>query len=416
MSSTEERERLPSGPPVRRWRPVCRWILVAGSLILGLGIAASEAAMDDPKAELTVLRESPDGDCTVRYTDPLSGRERVGPFRCDPDRDPVLGDWSIGWVVSYGPWKGDLYNHAWQGTPANDVNDGLVLWGGLLTLGALLVGGVRVLYRVGDRRALARPEREPEPPAPRVSLVKGEPEEPPLDLSYAAVAAVAERRAPEETDPELLPPSLGREAPWWRDRTLLRSSQVPETLLFLAGGLVLGALWWWLREVVLLAWGLVATARALWLGRGAVREGIPAARSLARAAQGPGPVRRRYALLRRHGEETAVLVLFPLFPPAGGERDRAEGSLEVLPPGTRRLPWTGLPAPVGIVELYGDIDGLEPGEGGAAAGAVEGRPDDPSRPVVVRWTEGRPLWPLHGYDPVCPEDARDREYFTALLS
>ncbi|MFD3649372.1 hypothetical protein ACFWVT_16935 [Streptomyces cyaneofuscatus] len=111
MSSTEERERLPSGPPVRRWRPVCRWILVAGSLILGLGIAASEAAMDDPKAELSVLRESSDGDCTVRYTDPLSGQERVGPFRCDPDRDPVMGDRSIGWVVSYGPWKGDLYNH-----------------------------------------------------------------------------------------------------------------------------------------------------------------------------------------------------------------------------------------------------------------------------------------------------------------
>ncbi|MFD3649371.1 hypothetical protein ACFWVT_16930 [Streptomyces cyaneofuscatus] len=126
-----------------------------------------------------------------------------------------------------------------------------------------------------------------------------------------------------------------------------------------------------------------------------------AARSLARAAHGPGPVRRRYALLRRHGEETVVLVLFPL-----------------LPPGTRRLPWTGLPAPVGIVELYGDIDGLEAGEGGAEAEveAMEGRPDDPSRPVAVPWTEGRPLWPLHGYDPVRPEDARDREYFTALLS
>ncbi|MCD9900079.1 hypothetical protein LUR56_08230 [Streptomyces sp. MT29] len=47
---------------------------------------------------------------------------------------------------------------------------------------------------------------------------------------------------------------------------------------------------------------------------------------------------------------------------------------------------------------------------------AEGRPDVPSRPVVVPWTEGRPLWPLHGYDPVRPEDARDGEYFTALLS
>ncbi|MEV4881198.1 hypothetical protein [Streptomyces cyaneofuscatus] len=396
---------------VRRRRPVCRWILVAGSLILGLGIAASEAAMDDPKAELTVLRASPDGDCTVRYTDPMSGQEREGPFRCDPDRDPALGDRPTGWVVSYGPWQGDLYNHEGQGTPAGDVNDGLVLSGGLLTLGALLVGGVRVLYRLDDRRDPARAHPAPVPPAPRVSLVKGDPEEPPLDLSYAAVAAVAERRAPEETDPELLPPPAGREAPWWRDRTLLRSSQAPETLLFLAGALVFGALWCWLHEVMLLVWGLAALAKALWLGWGAVREGIPAARSLARAAHGPGPVRKRYALLRRHGEETAVLVLFP---PHAGPQDVAEGSLDVLPPGTRRLPWTGLPAPVGTVELYGDIDGLESGEGGAVAGA--GTPDGPSRPVVVPWIEGRPLWPLHGYDPVRPEDARDREYFTALLS
>ncbi|MEV8392981.1 MULTISPECIES: hypothetical protein [unclassified Streptomyces] len=125
-------------------------ILLVGAALLGLGIAGSTAASKDPQIDLTVISQQPDGSCEVRWSDPWSGARHEGPFHCDPDRDPLLEDWWTGWVVSYGPWKGDLYDSDWRGTPANDVNDALFLAGAALTLtglAGLVRGAVKRLYR-----------------------------------------------------------------------------------------------------------------------------------------------------------------------------------------------------------------------------------------------------------------------------
>ncbi|MFE4370888.1 hypothetical protein ACFRMN_22105 [Streptomyces sp. NPDC056835] len=151
----------------RRRRGVFRWILLVGVALLGLGIAGSTAASKDPQIDLTVISQQPDGTCEVRWSDPWSGARHEGPFRCDPDRDPLLEDWWTGWVVSYGPWKGDLYDSDWRGTPANDVNDALLLAGAALTLTGLVGlvrGAVKRVYR--PEPADRRPEptdRRPEP-------------------------------------------------------------------------------------------------------------------------------------------------------------------------------------------------------------------------------------------------------------
>ncbi len=63
------------------------------------------ASVDDPQIDLTVLSEEPGGECVVRWKDPWDGRERTGPFRCDPDRDPLLARWETAFVVSYGPGR-----------------------------------------------------------------------------------------------------------------------------------------------------------------------------------------------------------------------------------------------------------------------------------------------------------------------
>ncbi|WP_103533248.1 hypothetical protein [Streptomyces sp. SM11] len=397
-------------PAVPRRRPFWRWVLLVGCAVLGLGIAASEAAMDDPKAELTVVSEAADGDCTVRWADPWSGERREGPFRCDPDRAPVLKNQELGWVVSYGPWKGDLYNAEWDGTPANDVNDLMFLAGVLLTLVSLTGGAVRVVRRKRDRRSLAhRPAHAaPVAPAPRVSLVKGAPGEQPPDLSYAVVAEAAERRAPEPLEPLPPLPPGSRERPWWRSRSLLALSGVLGALYCLALMLAAIALMWWMDGPVPLLASALAAFNTVRLGYLAVRHGIPNARTLARAGRRPEPVRKRYALLRGHVEGAAVLIFFPL---DGGPGALAESSLEIIPPGSSRKPWRGLPAPTGVVELYGDIDGAP-----APDDVARAIPDDDERPIVVPWIDGRPLWPLHGYDAVRPEDVRDRDYFARLLS
>ncbi|PCG84629.1 hypothetical protein CIB93_18245 [Streptomyces sp. WZ.A104] len=401
--------RAPAAVPRRR--PCWRWVLLVGCAVLGLGIAASLAAMDDPKAELTVISESADGDCTVRWADPWSGERREGPFRCDPDRAPILHDREVGWVVSYGPWKGDLYNADWEGTPANEVNDVVFLAGVLLILGSLIGGAIRVVRRMRDRRSFAhRPAHASlvTPPRPRVSLVKGAPAEQGPDLSCAVMSAAAERRAPHVTEPLPPLPPGALERPWWRIGPLLELSATLGTLRSLAVSLAATALWLWLDEPAPLLVGGLAACNAVRLGYRALRHGIPNVRGLVRATRHPGPVRKRYALLRSH-DDTMVLIFFPL---DGGPEAQAESSLEVFPPGTSRKPWRGLPAPTGVAELYGDADGTPTTDGGRT-GAL---PDDAERPLLVPWIDGRPLWPLHGYDAVRPEDVRDREYFAGLLS
>ncbi|KIF69135.1 hypothetical protein HY68_11915 [Streptomyces sp. AcH 505] len=141
-------------PIHHRW--IFRWVLLAGLAVLGLGIAASEAAYDDPQVELTVVKEAPDGSCVVKWKDPWNGTMHRGPFQCDPDRDPLLvGDVDFGWVVSYGPWEGDLYDYRWQGTVANDVNDDLILAGLAVTVIGLGGGTTRFVRRRRARREAA---------------------------------------------------------------------------------------------------------------------------------------------------------------------------------------------------------------------------------------------------------------------
>lgn len=124
----------------------------------------------------------------------------------------------------------------------------------------------------------------------------------------------------------------------------------------------------------------------------AVASGIPRARLLAAAATAPAPRIRRYALLHDGRVNGPTLVLFaaeetPATGPANAAEAghgraphsaapsvdaRPEGLLPLLPPGPRKEPWTGLPAPTGTVELRGWIGG---------------------QPSAVAWIDGRPYWP-----------------------
>lgn len=106
-----------------RHRPIFRWVTAAGLLLVVLGFVVWETGPDYPElelVELTVLEEEPDGTCAVRWTDPYGGGQRTGPYRCDPDRDPLLKDttqfewgslgWDVGHVVAEGDLKGELYD------------------------------------------------------------------------------------------------------------------------------------------------------------------------------------------------------------------------------------------------------------------------------------------------------------------
>ncbi|MFF6780153.1 hypothetical protein [Streptomyces sp. NPDC012510] len=164
-----------------RRRPLFRWVALAAAVVMSLGIAGSVAAERDPQVDLTVVAEDAQGRCTVTWSDPWSGDTRRGPFRCDPGRDPILSDWETGFVVSYGPWKGDLYNADLEGTSANAVNDWLLVVGFLVLVGSGVAGGVRVARRAAERR-LARDVRVSDSPRARVSDVSAECEGPPREV------------------------------------------------------------------------------------------------------------------------------------------------------------------------------------------------------------------------------------------
>ncbi|MFH9957835.1 hypothetical protein ACH4OX_26960 [Streptomyces roseolus] len=127
----KERRRRLTG----RWR----WLFVVSALVLALARTWTDASDADPQIDLTVVSEEADGSCVVRWTDPWDGRERTGPFRCDPERGAGLEDWETGFVVSYGPWKGELYGFQgdrYHGSAAWDTVEAV----GLGSLGGLLVG------------------------------------------------------------------------------------------------------------------------------------------------------------------------------------------------------------------------------------------------------------------------------------
>lgn len=125
------------------WRGAFRWAVLVGLIALVLSGYWAGRSSHDPQVDLTVLSEQSNGDCTVRWTDPFDDGGRTGPFHCDSGRDPLLAYREIGFVVSYGPWKGDLYTSDLRGTSAYDDVDSLGLGGFVLVLAGFTGGAVR---------------------------------------------------------------------------------------------------------------------------------------------------------------------------------------------------------------------------------------------------------------------------------
>ncbi|MFE5882490.1 hypothetical protein [Streptomyces hydrogenans] len=370
-----ERRRLLTG----RWR----WLVVASAAVFALNWNWIGAAEADPQIDLTVVSEEADGGCVVRWTDPWDGTERSGPYRCDPDRDPLLADWETGFVVSYGPWKGDLYGYdadgARHGSQALSAVDTIGLASAAGVLLGLVAGWATFWSRRRRRRSQAREAREavPTPAAP-----EGLAEPPPVRAAYARLAEQAVRQAVPQPGPPRREADV-REVPWWRVRSLRRWSGARDLLLlplFLAGVVLAGFLGAPDRASTVAAVG-VAVLLAVLLVRNAVgfvTGGLPSVRLLVRAATAPVPVVRRRVLLHDPYGGRPVLVLFAAH---GGDDDLPEGVLELMPPGPAKRPWLGLPAePVGTVELRGWLDRADDGD-----------------PIVVAWDEGRPLWPAAPY-------------------
>ncbi|MEU0085081.1 hypothetical protein [Streptomyces sp. NPDC006274] len=373
---------------------IFRWVLLLGVVCLGLGIAGSNASDHDPQIDLTVLSEEADGRCVVRWTDPFDGRERTGPYHCDPGRSPLLHDWSTGFVVSYGPWKGDLYNADWEGTRANHANEAAGLTGLALTPLALIGGAVRrwTRRRAGDAGATA-------PHPGRVDLTKRPPHEagvsarPPL--TYAVFAAEAERQAiPQPRYGSVRRPEADvRDVPWWRVRGL-RAAAGLERLASAAVLIALAPVFWpLLGPAQALLTGAAGLALLLYGGWGTLTRSMPAARLLARAAVAPDPVPKRYTLLHDPYGGAPLLLLFPAH---GGDDDPPESVVTLLPPGTRKRPWLGLPAAaVGTAELHGG-------------------PEESA--FAVPWIEGRAHWPQHPCEELNPGDPENREFLERLAA
>ncbi|MFF2411324.1 hypothetical protein [Streptomyces sp. NPDC058092] len=122
------------------WRGIFRWVFVLGCLLMALATWWSAASDDDPYVDLTVIGERGDGRCAVRWTDPFDGHERTGLFHCARYQASVEG-YESGFVVSYPPFKGDLYDSELRGTPAFMVTD-VVGFSGLALIAFGAVGGV----------------------------------------------------------------------------------------------------------------------------------------------------------------------------------------------------------------------------------------------------------------------------------
>ncbi|WP_432185219.1 hypothetical protein [Streptomyces tendae] len=143
--------------------PFFRWVLAVGLILIGCSAVIYMATPDYPEletVELTVVREEPDGACTVRWTDPYERAEHTGPYHCDPyrpatlkapDYEPGTGlGWDTGYVLAEGPHKGELYSlDADEDIEASiDVSDGLVTVGLLVTIVGLVGGNIRSVSRM----------------------------------------------------------------------------------------------------------------------------------------------------------------------------------------------------------------------------------------------------------------------------
>ncbi|MFD3484813.1 hypothetical protein [Streptomyces sp. NPDC058665] len=138
--------------------PLFRWMLALGLALVGGSILLASSTGDFPELrqlDLDVVDEKPDGACTVRWTDPFEQREREEPYRCDPDRDPILKapdydpvsglGWETGFVVAKGPDRGELYSLD-EDVPAETGGvraelSGTMAGGGLLLTAVGIAGG-----------------------------------------------------------------------------------------------------------------------------------------------------------------------------------------------------------------------------------------------------------------------------------
>lgn len=382
----EASEAAPAAGTPRRHRGLFRWVALLGVVAVGTGLAGYLASQQDPEVDVVIHSTHPDGTCTAGWVDPWSGENRTGPFACHAEDGEMH---TVGWVVSYGPWKGDLYNARWEGTPALDVNDALGEVGLPLALVGLAGGAVRRLVRSrrGRGESLTRiPDAQalPQgpPTAPRDAAAAGP--------GYAELSAAAERQAPARSGPPREEADV-RRVPWWRVAALRKGSDIVPATAMLAAAAAL---------VVLVTEGMLDTDSvwpAVVLGAAVVvtvwraaRTGVPTARALADAARSPVVHHKRYALFSATADDVPLLLLFPA---TDDVHSRPDALLPVRLPGPRSDRTAGLPAPVGTCAVHGSLN---------------------KHAAAVPWVEGRPLWPLGGLVPIDPDDPADEALIRQL--
>ncbi|MCX5111045.1 hypothetical protein OOK13_21350 [Streptomyces sp. NBC_00378] len=416
------------------WRGTFRWVVVVGCLLMALATSWSVASENDPLVDLTVTGDSADGRCLVRWTDPFDGRTRTGPFHCEGPRGPVEG-WETGFVVSYGPFKGDLYDSELRGTSAVTATDTAGL-GGLALAAVGGVGGVTRLVVSARRRREKRDAALYGPAAPTAPAVAdsgdgtdGEAADGTGNgagdgaatrssggsrVDYAALAATAERQAglrgPDTAKPRATGDvRAGQAVTWWRVPMLRQAAGITRTSGLLGYTVVIAALCWFLGADTVpggpRAAAVLTGIAGCWSAWRMFRSAIPLARRMARAATSLESRTRRYVLLFDVNDANAgpLLMLFPAGV-AGEEPDPGvvadggdalpEGLLRILPPGPDKCPWAGLPAATGTVELRGRLD---------------------EEPVVVAWIEGRAYWPQDPYQAIDRSGPEALEAVTELL-
>ncbi|MFG2114436.1 hypothetical protein ACGFRB_17675 [Streptomyces sp. NPDC048718] len=372
-------------PAASRRRGAWRWVIVVGAILLGTALRFDQAAQNDPRIDVFITSMRADHSCTVTWEDPFDGESRTGPFHCSDDATPAVSVREKAYVVSYGPWKGELYPVPESGGGGPAVADYVVFMGvsGMFVLFAGLVGGTVAYVRRRRRKERLEAAYLGIPavgPAYPVSLaaaggkrgdgnVSGGGGGSAAEVTYARIAARAwtgKRPSP----PRRPEPDIRQGVPWWRIPGLRRLSGLHSLLVSLAMTACFAVMWWvggssgmWVVGLFTLFGSAVNATRF-------VRLGLPVARILARAANAPVPVPKRYVLLGHQGGTAPVLVVFSAH---GGPDDRPEGLLRLLP---HNLP----DAPTGTLELRG---WQEVGVDGS--------------PAVVARVDGRTLWPMEPY-------------------
>ncbi|MFI7382973.1 hypothetical protein [Streptomyces sp. NPDC049813] len=161
-------------------------MVALGLIIFGAAVAVYETAPEDPETkqvDLTVLSEKLDGSCTVTWADPYADERRKGHYQCDPDRDPMFMGlandpdtgygWDVGWMVTEGPSKGDLFilgQDDAEYDKAIDLSDELIGLSLLVLIIGVVGGSIRSLYRLsGASPPVVRTARRLEQVASRLA-------------------------------------------------------------------------------------------------------------------------------------------------------------------------------------------------------------------------------------------------------